>query len=103
MGMSFVMADGLKTDTSSRWSNDPKLHELGRCNEFRINGGIEGFMLRLLTSTLEWPYVQAQVFLAKMRVSINDYKTHAYLPVTVVTARKPLHTSDPDPDIGPSA
>ncbi|KAJ5126398.1 hypothetical protein N7526_008575 [Penicillium atrosanguineum] len=55
-----------------------------------MNGGIEGFMLRLLTTVLEWPYVQAQVYLAKMRSSIRDYKTHAYLPVSVVTARKPL-------------
>lgn len=55
-----------------------------------MNGGIEGFMLRLLTSTLGWPFVQAQVFLAQMRASLRDYKTHAYLPVTVVTARKPL-------------
>jgi SAM-dependent methyltransferase len=78
-----------KPNTRSRWSDDPKLHELGRWNQFRLNGGIEGFMLRLLTSTLEWPYEKAQLFLAQMRASIRDYRTHAYLPVTVAVARKP--------------
>ncbi|KAJ5081276.1 S-adenosyl-L-methionine-dependent methyltransferase [Penicillium alfredii] len=75
------------------WSDDRKLHELGRWNQFRLHGGLETFMLRLLTSTLEWPYSQAQVFLARMRVSLRDYRTHAYLPLTVVTARKPLSAS----------
>lgn len=46
-------------------------------------------MLRLLTSTLEWPYGKAQLFLAQMRACLRDYRTHAYLPVTVVVARKP--------------
>jgi hypothetical protein len=76
-------------NTRSRWSDDPKLHELGRWNQFRLSGGIEGFMLRLLTSTLAWPYEKAQLFLAQMRTSLRDYRTHAYLPVTVVVARKP--------------
>ncbi|KAL4790674.1 S-adenosyl-L-methionine-dependent methyltransferase [Aspergillus venezuelensis] len=71
------------------WSSDPKLHELGRWNQFRLNGGIEGFMLRLLTSTLGWSYESAQVHLAQMRSALRDYRTHAYLPGTVVYARKP--------------
>ncbi|KKK13992.1 UMTA [Aspergillus rambellii] len=71
------------------WSSDPKMHELGRWNQFRLNGGVEGFMLRLLTSTLQWSYERSQLFLAQMRSSLRDYKTHAYLPGTVVYARKP--------------
>ncbi|KAL4992696.1 S-adenosyl-L-methionine-dependent methyltransferase [Aspergillus falconensis] len=71
------------------WSSDPKLHELGRWNQFRLNGGIEGFMLRLLTTTLGWSYERAQVHLAQMRAALRDYRTHAYLPGTVVYARKP--------------
>lgn len=46
-------------------------------------------MLRLLTSTLRWPYDSAQIFLAQMRAALRDYKTPAYLPGTVVYARKP--------------
>ena len=48
-------------------------------------------MLRLLTSTLQWSYEQAQVFLAQMRASLRDYRIHAYLPGTVVYAQKPKH------------
>lgn len=72
-----------------RWSADPKLHELGRWNQFRLHGGVEGFMLRLLTSTLGWSYESAQMHLAQMRASLRDYRTHAYLPGTVVYAQKP--------------
>ncbi|KAL4919272.1 S-adenosyl-L-methionine-dependent methyltransferase [Aspergillus aurantiobrunneus] len=71
------------------WSLDPKLHELGRWNQIRLHGGVEGFMLRLLTSTLGWSYESAQVHLAQMRAALRDYRTHAYLPGTVVYARKP--------------
>ncbi|KAE8137914.1 S-adenosyl-L-methionine-dependent methyltransferase [Aspergillus pseudotamarii] len=49
----------------------------------------EGFGLRLLTSTLKWPDDEAQLFLAKMCRCLGNLKTHAYLPVTVVVARKP--------------
>lgn len=72
-----------------RWSSDPKLRELGCWNQLRLRDGIEGFMLRLLTTALDWSYERAQVFLAQMRSTIKDYKTHAYLPGTVVYARKP--------------
>ncbi|BCR91145.1 uncharacterized protein ACHE_61031S [Aspergillus chevalieri] len=71
------------------WSSDPKMHELGRWNQFRLHNGVEGFMLRLLTSTLGWPYDRAQIHLAQMRAALRDYKTRAYLPGTIVYARKP--------------
>ncbi|PWY90709.1 S-adenosyl-L-methionine-dependent methyltransferase [Aspergillus heteromorphus CBS 117.55] len=80
------------------WSSDPKLHELGRWNQLRLHSGLEGYLLRLLTTVLQWSYEQTQVFLAHMRNSLRDYDTHAYLPGTVVYARKPdsaalLHNS----------
>ncbi|KAL4876698.1 S-adenosyl-L-methionine-dependent methyltransferase [Aspergillus karnatakaensis] len=78
------------------WSSDPKLHELGRWNQFRLDQGVEGFMLRLLTTTLGWSYESAQVHLAQMRVSLRDYRTHAYLPGAVVYARKPLRPTSSD-------
>ncbi|KAL4803137.1 S-adenosyl-L-methionine-dependent methyltransferase [Aspergillus unguis] len=71
------------------WSSDEKLHELGRWNQYRLNDGIEGFMLRLLTSTLGWSYESSQLHLAQMRAALRDYRVHAYLPGTVVYARKP--------------
>lgn len=48
-------------------------------------------MLRLLTSTLQWPYEKAQNFLDQMRTNLHDYRTHAYLPVTVCYAQKPAN------------
>ncbi|KAL4865513.1 hypothetical protein BDV12DRAFT_174479 [Aspergillus spectabilis] len=80
------------------WSSDPKLHELGRWNQLRLNTGIEGFMLRLLTSTLGWSYETAQIHLAQMRAALRDYRTHAYLPGTVVYARKPMPPSSAGDD-----
>lgn len=52
-------------------------------------------MLRLLITVLQWPYVQTQVHLTKILSSIRDYKTHNYLPVTVVAARKALPALNP--------
>lgn len=75
--------------TTNRWSKDPKLRELGRWNQVRLHGGVEGYMLRLLTTALRWPYEEAQLFLAQMRTTLRDYKTNAYLPGTIVYARKP--------------
>lgn len=34
------------------WSADPRLKEIGRWNQLRLHDGVEGFMLRLLTTTL---------------------------------------------------
>ncbi|KAM5443225.1 hypothetical protein MferCBS31731_001542 [Microsporum ferrugineum] len=75
------------------WSKDPKLRELGRWNQVRLHGGVEGYMLRLLTTALQWPYEEAQLFLAQMRAALRDYKTNAYLPGTIVYARKPTDES----------
>jgi hypothetical protein len=46
------------------WSQDKKMKNIGRWNQLRLHDGIEGFMLR--------------------------YRTHAYLPGTVVYGRKSL-------------
>lgn len=34
------------------WPSDPQLREIGRWNQLRLHDGIEGFMLRILTNTL---------------------------------------------------
>jgi SAM-dependent methyltransferase len=34
------------------WPTDPSLKEIGRFNQLRLHNGVEGFMLRLLTSVL---------------------------------------------------
>ncbi|KAF2281277.1 S-adenosyl-L-methionine-dependent methyltransferase [Westerdykella ornata] len=72
------------------WPEDKKLKNIGRWNQLRLHEGIEGFMIRLLTQVGGWSVARAQVFLAEMRKELKNYKTHAYLPVTVVYGRKPL-------------
>ncbi|ORX95309.1 S-adenosyl-L-methionine-dependent methyltransferase [Clohesyomyces aquaticus] len=74
------------------WSEDRKLKNIGRWNQLRLHEGIEGFMLRLLTQAGGWSVPRAQVFLAEMRKALREYKTHAYLPGTVVYGRKPLRS-----------
>jgi len=72
------------------WPTDPRMREIGRWNQLRLHDGVEGFMLRLLTTALKWSYERSQIFLAEMRKAVKDYKTHAYLEGTVVYGRKPI-------------
>ncbi|KAF4624687.1 hypothetical protein G7Y89_g13482 [Cudoniella acicularis] len=66
-----------------------RLRELGIWNQLRLYDGVEGFMIRLLTTIKKWPYEEAQLFLAQMRKELKDLKIHAYLDVSVVHGRKP--------------
>jgi ubiquinone/menaquinone biosynthesis C-methylase UbiE len=72
------------------WPTDKKLKNIGRWNQLRLMDGVEGFMLRLLTQVGGWSVARAQLHLAQMRKELKSYKTHAYLPGTVVYARKPF-------------
>jgi SAM-dependent methyltransferase len=72
------------------WSQDKKMKNIGRWNQLRLHDGIEGFMLRLLTQVGGWSLSRAQLHLAQMRKELTSYRTHAYLPGTVVYGRKPL-------------
>ncbi|KAL4780134.1 S-adenosyl-L-methionine-dependent methyltransferase [Aspergillus varians] len=73
---------------------DARLCELGRQNQIRLHHEAEDISLRLLTSTLKWPYKLAQDFIAQMRFVLKHDETHAYVPVTVVYGRKPDRTSN---------
>jgi ubiquinone/menaquinone biosynthesis C-methylase UbiE len=72
------------------WPKDRRMKNIGRWNQLRLHEGIEGFMIRLLTQVGGWTIERAQLFLAEMRRELKNYKTHAYLPVTVVYGRKPV-------------
>lgn len=78
-------------NTSRRWSDDQSLNQIGLCNRIRLNIDLEGLILRHLTVNLGWGYARSAVFLASARACLRE-PVHAYLPVTVVTARKPLST-----------
>ncbi|KAF1842831.1 S-adenosyl-L-methionine-dependent methyltransferase [Cucurbitaria berberidis CBS 394.84] len=72
------------------WPTESKQKNIGRWNQLRLMDGVEGFMLRLLTQVGGWSIARAQLHLAQMRKELKSYRTHAYLPGTVVYARKPL-------------
>ncbi|KAL6159505.1 hypothetical protein ACJQWK_05816 [Exserohilum turcicum] len=74
------------------WPTNAKLKNIGRWNQLRLMDGVEGFMLRLLTQVGGWSVARAQLHLAQMRKELKSYKAHAYLPGTVVYARKPFVT-----------
>lgn len=81
--------------------SDPKLKELGRWNQLRLDRGMEGYMMRLLTVSggvrvhateprtstrpgtdfQQWSYTSVQAFLGQMRRAIRDMGSHAYLDV----------------------
>jgi SAM-dependent methyltransferase len=62
------------------WPSDPKLKKIGRFNQYRLNDGCEGFVLRLLTNVGGWSYERAQLFVMQFRKHIRDYSCHTYLP-----------------------
>jgi SAM-dependent methyltransferase len=62
------------------WPANAKMKEIGRWNQLRLIHGLEGFMLRLLTSVGQWSTERAQLHLAEMRKSVTDYSVHSYLP-----------------------
>lgn len=63
------------------WSSDPKLKMLGRWNQLRCQQGIEGFVMRSLTTVGGWSYTEVQAFLGKVRDALKDRTLHAYLDV----------------------
>jgi len=75
------------------WSSDAKMKELGRWNQLRIERGIEGFAMRMLTAVGGWSYLEVQAFVGKIRSALRDRSLHAYLDVTVVYGRKPMNAS----------
>ncbi|KAG0648200.1 Velvet complex subunit LAE1 [Hyphodiscus hymeniophilus] len=79
----------LQPDGNDGGMNWKKLRELGRWNQLRLYYGVEGFMLRLLTTVKGWPYEKAQDYLVEMQAALMDLSVHAYLVVTVVYGRKP--------------
>ncbi|KAL2041973.1 hypothetical protein N7G274_005161 [Stereocaulon virgatum] len=72
------------------WAQDPRLKDIGRWNAHHWTQGIEPWSLRLLTQYMGWTVEEVKAFAAKIRTSVLNRKYHAYQPVAVVVARKPL-------------
>ena len=75
---------------SNGWPKDPTMKLLGQWNQVNILDGLEGFCLALLTRGLGWQRPEVDVFVAKVSRDFRDRKIHAYFPMPVVYARKPL-------------
>ncbi|GAB7348091.1 hypothetical protein MBLNU459_g6116t2 [Dothideomycetes sp. NU459] len=63
------------------WPDDRKLQHIGHLNHIRLQENIEGFMLRLLTTTGNWTVERSQLFLAEMRMALKNRSDHGYQPV----------------------
>ncbi|KAK0508910.1 hypothetical protein JMJ35_008281 [Cladonia borealis] len=73
------------------WPQDPRLKDIGGWNARHWMEGLETWTLRLLTQYMGWSLEEVKTWTAKMRTSILNRKFHAYQPLTVVYARKPLN------------
>ncbi|KAK4691553.1 hypothetical protein P7C71_g5468, partial [Lecanoromycetidae sp. Uapishka_2] len=72
------------------WPADPRLKDIGRWHAQHWVEGIELWSLRMLTQCLGWSHEDVKAFAAKIRTTIYSRKYHAYQPLSVVYARKPL-------------
>ncbi|KAE9378337.1 S-adenosyl-L-methionine-dependent methyltransferase [Stipitochalara longipes BDJ] len=75
------------------WSSDPKMRELGRWNQLRITQGIEGFAMRMLTTSGGWSPLEVQILASQIKTALKDRSVHGYLDATVVFGRRP-HPSE---------
>ncbi|MCJ1455766.1 hypothetical protein MMC28_006122 [Mycoblastus sanguinarius] len=72
------------------WPVDQWLKDIGRWNALHWVEGLDTWLMRLLTQYLGWTPAQVRAWTTKMRAAINSRKHHAFQPVSVVYARKPL-------------
>ncbi|KAI9733995.1 MAG: hypothetical protein M1834_002652 [Cirrosporium novae-zelandiae] len=76
------------------WPKDKKHKELGLWNLENVLQGLSGFCLAMFTRGLGWTKEEVEVFLINVRKELKNTKTHGYIPVVVLVARKPENASD---------
>ena len=76
-GFRDVQAHTFKTAVGG-WPADKRQKEIGLFNRLSLETGLEGFALYGLTKVLGWEYEAVQVWLAKMRQTIQNKQHHAY-------------------------
>ncbi|KAH3913942.1 hypothetical protein HBH56_096300 [Parastagonospora nodorum] len=72
------------------WPKSRRLRDAGLLQLSAMLEGIEGLSLRLYTFYAGWSLDELKVLLAKVRTELRDPGCHAYWPVIVVYAKKPL-------------
>ena len=72
------------------WPRDKRLRYAGLFMRTSLMEGLPGISRRPLIQGLGWTELQVQMFLLEVRKAINNDSVHAYFPLHVVHARKPL-------------
>lgn len=71
-----------------QWPKDRHEKEKGLWMLQNIQEGVQGFSMGIFTRGLGWRSEEVEVFLSSVRRAFNDRKSHVYLPIWVVSARK---------------
>ncbi|CAM1501103.1 Fc.00g102650.m01.CDS01 [Cosmosporella sp. VM-42] len=81
------------------WPKDERLKELGRMWERNFVQGLSGFSFSLFHRVFGRTPAETEVMLVDVRRDFTDTRIHAYVPVYVVTGRKPFPGEGPIPPI----
>ncbi|KAK1993101.1 methyltransferase domain-containing protein [Colletotrichum falcatum] len=75
---------------TNQWARHPRHKELGTWVHENAMMGLEALCLAIFTRVLRWPKENVDVFLAEVRNDLRNREIHAYWPIYVVYAQKPL-------------
>ncbi|KAK1979115.1 S-adenosyl-L-methionine-dependent methyltransferase [Colletotrichum cereale] len=75
---------------SNPWPKDPYYRRIGEWNYHNFVDAAEAMALAPLTRGHGWTKEEVQVFLIGVRKDMRDTRIHSYMPVYVITGRKPL-------------
>ncbi|KAL3440677.1 S-adenosyl-L-methionine-dependent methyltransferase [Aspergillus insuetus] len=78
----------------NQWPKDKHLKTLGQWNMVNTLDGLYGFSARLLTQVLGMSTEELETLLAKCREDIKNPRIHAYWPIVVAYAQKPLDAEE---------
>lgn len=71
------------------WPKDKKMKQLGVWVKAHLDMGLEGYMMRLLTTLYGWTPEEVYSYCAEIRLQSSDRRCHGIWPMNVVIARKP--------------
>ncbi|KAK7413415.1 hypothetical protein QQX98_007717 [Neonectria punicea] len=81
------------------WAKDELLKELGRMWERNFLTGLSGFSFTLFNRAFGRTPAEIEVSLVDVRRDLIDTRIHAYIPIHVVTGRKPFPGEGPIPSV----
>ncbi|KAH7149444.1 S-adenosyl-L-methionine-dependent methyltransferase [Dactylonectria estremocensis] len=77
------------------WPKDESLKEIGRMWERNFLTGLSGFSFTLFNRAFGRTPAQTEVSLVDVRQELIDTRIHAYIPIYIVTGRKPFPGEGP--------